>query len=359
MGCTHELWGSWLLSLQDYPWFLGNCGNWGECLKPGEKLITPVFRKSRKVAQVAGQPQPFINNLSDEADRNLRKFGDDTELGTVTDTSEGSAAVDQLGRVEKWMNGISEPCNWWGIPGSRTGWRSDGKQFCRKGAVSSGSFWTAGSTFSLSDLVLTVLVLPREAVKYPPWRSSEAIWTQSWAVCSACPCLSRGFRPDGLQKSLPVSISLWFCGITSMIMVGFYSQSLEICCLKWMLTAELSCPWCIKGYWCTKETLISGTLCFLLSLHVWKQFLNWPSVQYWVLRRKQLWGWRLHQLMKAKADHADCCVLSLSGKSEENYLLMRMELYIIGSCLSGNLLRLFNLFSFLSRPSIMVLNWLL
>lgn len=61
------------------------------------------------MAQVAGQPQPFINNLSDEADRNLRKFGDDTELGTVTDTSEGSAAVDQLGRVEKWMNGYQSP----------------------------------------------------------------------------------------------------------------------------------------------------------------------------------------------------------------------------------------------------------
>lgn len=73
--------------------------------------MTPVFRKGRKVVQVAGQSQTFINNLNDEADHNLRNFGD-AELGTVTDTSEGSAAVCQLDRVEKWMNGISEPCNW-------------------------------------------------------------------------------------------------------------------------------------------------------------------------------------------------------------------------------------------------------
>lgn len=43
-----------------------------------------------------------------------------------------------------------------------------------------------------------------------------------------------------------------------------------------------------------------------------------------------------YQLMKANADDPDCCVLSLLGKSEGSYLLVRMELYIIGSCLSDN-----------------------
>lgn len=73
--------------------------------------MTPVFRKGRKVVQVAGQSQPFINNLNNEADHNLRNFGD-IELETVTDILEGSAAVHLLDRVEKWMSGISEPCNW-------------------------------------------------------------------------------------------------------------------------------------------------------------------------------------------------------------------------------------------------------
>lgn len=35
--------------------------------------------------------------------------------------------------------------------------------------------------------------------------------TLSWATCCGCHCLSRRVGPGGLQRSLPISIVLWFC----------------------------------------------------------------------------------------------------------------------------------------------------
>lgn len=38
----------------------------------------------------------------------------------------------------------------------------------------------------------------------PLWRSSESVWTRSWATCSACSCFEQG-----LQRSLPTLTTLW------------------------------------------------------------------------------------------------------------------------------------------------------
>ena len=47
--------------------------------------------------------------------------------------------------------------------------------------------------------------LPREAMKFCAWRSSEATWTLAWALCSGFPCLARGFD---IQGFLPASTIL-------------------------------------------------------------------------------------------------------------------------------------------------------
>lgn len=74
-----------------------------------------------------------------------------------------------------------------------------------------GVIWTSGSTSLLCEWHSTGTVCPEWLWSLPPWRSSKATWTWSWATCSRCPFLSRKVGPDDFQKSLPTSTFLQFC----------------------------------------------------------------------------------------------------------------------------------------------------
>lgn len=45
------------------------------------------------------------------------------------------------------------------------------------------------------------------------FKYSKAAWTESWVMCSECPCLSREVVLDGCQRSFPASTILYFCDL--------------------------------------------------------------------------------------------------------------------------------------------------
>lgn len=50
-----------------------------------------------------------------------------------------------------------------------------------------------------------------------PCTHLKGAWMWSQAACSKQPCLSRGGRQDDLERSLPTSVTLWFCKTFSIL----------------------------------------------------------------------------------------------------------------------------------------------
>lgn len=51
--------------------------------------------------------------------------------------------------------------------------------------------WASGNNCLLCRWLRTGIGCSESLWSLPPWRNSKAIWTQSWATCSRCHCLSR------------------------------------------------------------------------------------------------------------------------------------------------------------------------
>ena len=59
-----------------------------------------------------------------------------------------------------------------------------------------------------------------------PWRYSKPVWTWSWTTGSRWPCLIKGVGPDDLQRSLPTSVSLWFCAYSLIWAISLFQWRL-------------------------------------------------------------------------------------------------------------------------------------